>query len=117
MLDFVISWPISSNQYYSRNNWTSVKGRVWRDRTLGEIWSQTGGRKPEPLIGPVKIVYEIWLPNDRRRRDIRNHTGKHLDDLLTKAGVWEDDSQIWECVERRCGKNGKGKVHITIEEI
>lgn len=42
------------------------------------------------ITGPVKVTY--WLcPPDRRARDADNVL-KSLNDALTKAGVWEDDS-------------------------
>lgn len=41
---------------------------------------------------PIKVYIELY-PSDRRRRDIDNLL-KPLLDSFTKAGVWNDDSQI-----------------------
>ena len=118
MFAITVPWPISANAYYTRGkSWISQKGRIWRDLAIGQIWDQTGGRRPVPLVGRVSLTFEIWMPDDRRRRDLDNYTGKHVIDMLTKSGVWEDDSQVWEIHQYRRGKRGRGEIRIEIKEI
>ena len=54
-----------------------------------------GRKKPQgiPARGPLEVLVRL-CPPDNRRRDEDNFAGKALFDALTKAGVWNDDSQI-----------------------
>lgn len=47
-------------------------------------------RKRFPLCGPLVVKFEVFPP-DRRRRDFDNIL-KTVQDALTKAKLWEDDS-------------------------
>lgn len=65
--------------------------RAWMNRAVSTL---TAGRPEEwePLAEPVGIYAEICFP-DRRRRDLDNVL-KPLNDVITRAGIWEDDSLI-----------------------
>lgn len=63
----------------------------------------------------LRIHVQLYPP-DRRRRDMDN-AWKVIGDALTKAGVWQDDSQIRsKLIEWREPVKG-GKVFISIERF
>lgn len=66
------------------------------------------------LNSKLSVFIEVFTP-DRLRRDLDN-IFKCLLDALTKAGVYADDSLIWELSAKKCGvdplKNGFLKIHI-----
>lgn len=112
---FVLPWPISANVYYSKNKrYRSANGRVWAEDMGAAIWRQCGSARPEPLIGRVAIYSEIWLPDDNRRRDLDNFTGKHIQDMYQFVGVIGNDTDIKEDHRywRSKYKNGALVVHI-----
>ena len=65
-----------------------------------------------PIVGRLEVHIKLYPP-DRRLRDIDNHI-KAIFDLLTKANVWEDDSQVDVLHVKRCDIVKKGKVEIEI---
>ena len=65
-----------------------------------------------PIVGRLEVHIKLYPP-DRRLRDIDNHI-KAIFDLLTKANVWEDDSQVDMLHVERCDIVPKGKVEIEI---
>lgn len=111
--------PISFNQYKDRRQFTTKKGRIWRDVTIQDIWNQCGRRKPKPLIGRCSLSFELWMPEDNRKRDADNYAGKHVIDCLVKAGLIEDDntSHIAEYHVYHRGKAGKGWILVSLIEI
>jgi Holliday junction resolvase RusA-like endonuclease len=115
----VLPWPLSFNAYKDRMQHTTKAGRIWRDLTIGTIRAQCGGMTPEPLIGRVAIYWELWAPEDNRRRDLDNFTGKHVLDAVVKAGVMSDDNVSVVVEEHKYyrGKNGKGGLIITVMEV
>lgn len=115
-------WPVSANVYYNRQGRTSEKGRIWRDCIVDEVWQSMGAgpvgwKKPVPCMGKVAVNWEVWMPNDKRRRDQDNFTGKHCLDVLAKASLIHDDCQVWEEHKYQRGKSGHGCVIMTVHEI
>ncbi len=111
--------PISYNTYAGRvKSQTSKRGRIWRDETVETIYRQCGG-KPEPLVGRCAIYWELWMPDDRRKRDPDNHTGKHVLDAIVRAGIIPDDHAGFVTEEHKYmrGKHGKGCLVVTAMEI
>lgn len=83
-----------SNRYIRRRGGKVFKPprvRNWEVRALWEIKEQYAGK---PLEGKLSVYVELILPN-HRRRDIDNML-KSLWDVLEKAGVIVNDSQIYE---------------------
>lgn len=68
-----------------------------------------------PYIGPVAVVME-WAPPDRRKRDFDN-VWKTLGDALTKAGIWLDDSQVFDFQAIRKANVKGGSVVVTVQSI
>jgi len=89
---FTLPFPVSVNRY-----WRTFRGRVIVS-AIGrqyqkDVASAVAGIMPaKPIEG--RIAVEILLhAADARRRDIDN-SAKALLDAMTKAGIWQDDSQI-----------------------
>lgn len=88
IVTLTLSYPPSANSI-----WRNVKGRTlkseayraWLNIAKGEVLIQRPGR----VVGRYHM--RLFLtPPDRRRRDLSN-TLKATEDLLTQAGVIEDD--------------------------
>ena len=67
-----------------------------------------------PLSGRLGYHLLLCAP-DRRVRDLSNHQ-KAVEDCLTKALVWEDDSQV-DYIEIFRGATGPGTATITIWDL
>lgn len=96
MISIKVPWPISVNAAYRtfRNRMIlSREGRDYKDTCIQHIMVERHFTLAEfPLRGRLKVVYEVYQP-DNRRRDLAN-LDKLLSDCMTTAGVWVDDSQI-----------------------
>jgi crossover junction endodeoxyribonuclease RusA len=68
----------------------SKKGREYAEAVSTSV--NAAGLTTTPLAGRLEVTILLCAP-DRRRRDVDNYS-KAVLDSLTKAGVWEDDSQI-----------------------
>jgi Holliday junction resolvase RusA-like endonuclease len=112
-----LGWPISFNAYKSKGPYPCKEGRIWRDTVRDEIWKPLGGKPPEPCIGKVAVWWEIWPPDDKRKRDIDNFTGKHCLDALEHAKIFRDDSQVAMEVKIKRPKWRTGRVIVTVHEM
>jgi crossover junction endodeoxyribonuclease RusA len=79
------------------------------------MWQAKAQRANVGLVGPLVVDIFAHVP-DRRKRDLDN-LWKVLGDALTKAGVWKDDSQIWELHLKRGPVFAGGKVEVVILEL
>lgn len=90
-----LPWPPTANTYYRRRRgrkgmFISAKGEQFAAAVAKEVSRRRARRKP--LAGRLGVRI-LACPPDARARDIDNLLKPTLD-ALTKAGVWEDDSQI-----------------------
>ena len=93
MLEITLPWPPSLNSYWrsvpGKGVLISKDGRDYRERIIAmavaQKWQSFGSQR-------IKVEIEAWMP-DRRKRDLDNLL-KSVLDCMTKAGVWDDDSQI-----------------------
>lgn len=96
MISIKVPWPVSVNAAYRtfRNRMIlSRQGRDYKDTCIQHIMVERHFTQADfPLLGRLKVVYEVYQP-DKRRRDLAN-LDKLLSDCMTSGGVWEDDSQI-----------------------
>lgn len=67
------------------------------------------------LTGKLHVEIDVYPP-DRRRRDLDNLC-KTLFDGCTKAGVWEDDSQIHKLVVEKMDVVKDGRVSVRVTTI
>lgn len=107
-----IPFPPSVNHYYQRfRNHVTIgkRGREYRNSVVELLGPMT------PRKGRLAVVL-VLCPPDRRRRDIDNFQ-KGLFDALTKAGVWEDDSQVdFLCVIRGAIDRSGGSVLFAVDD-
>lgn len=88
----------------------SKDGRVWYAAALSAV--KIPGHIP--LSSRLSVTLDLYFPT-ARRCDIDNRTKGALD-VLTKARIWEDDSQIDELLVRRIGidrENPRAEVQIS----
>lgn len=103
MIHFNLPYPPTVNTMYPGNGkrrWLSKRGRAFvqavgrhvRDgRMMGPI--RIGGEIPaQALHGRLGLKLTL-CPPDKRKRDLSNCV-KAVEDALTKADLWLDDSQI-----------------------
>jgi crossover junction endodeoxyribonuclease RusA len=114
MFEITLPIPPSANMLFP----TGLHGRRFPSSAYKQ-WQKDAGREiktqPEKLIGPLQAEYSYAFP-DRRKRDIANFE-KAVTDLLVKAGVMHDDSQIDVMVLRRLPLSCEPRVFIKIEAI
>lgn len=81
----------------------------WKELVCWEAKKQWKG---EPIQGPVKIQFEIFF-KDKRRRDISN-TLKLMEDALEEI-VYIDDKQIYFETIIRNFSSSNPRIEISIE--
>jgi len=94
----------------------STEGQAFQ-KAVAWFWSRHyGGFPPEPLTGRIRLLLVVHMPRSARS-DISNRL-KPLEDALTAAGVWLDDSQVDdERLLRGDVIPGTGAMDVTIESI
>lgn len=115
MIKLRLPWPPSINTYwrmFQNRMIISAAGREYAETVAYEIKQQ---RSHATLTGRLSVAITATMP-DKRRRDIDNLIKVSLDSL-TKAGVWEDDSQIDELAILRSGVTKPGWLDVTVCEI
>ncbi len=99
-----LPWPPSVNNYWHNRTagkpprtfvqtYLGREGKAFRRDVLAAVLEQL----PE-MRAPSRDRLRVWITAtmpDRRKRDLDN-LGKATLDALTHAGVWEDDSQIYD---------------------
>ena len=88
----------------------SKEGRAWYAAAIESV--KIPGHLP--LSGRLSVAIDLFFPT-ARRCDIDNRTKGALD-VLTKARIWEDDSQIDAILVTRTGidrDNPRAEVYIT----
>lgn len=118
MLTLTLPWPPSVNNLYATVNGRrvlSANGRAYHKAVLGAVLEQVGlqGR-----FGKKRVSYfaRVSPPDAHRRRDLSNLI-KSMEDALTHARIWDDDSQVDRLTIVRGAPLVGGSVLIQIEEI
>ncbi|HDG1688284.1 TPA: RusA family crossover junction endodeoxyribonuclease [Kluyvera cryocrescens] len=118
-MKLVLPFPPSVNTYWRAPNsgllkgrhLISQKGREFQSAACAAIIEQLR-KLPKPPSEHAAVEITLYPP-DQRGRDIDNYN-KALFDVLTHAGVWEDDSQVKRMLVEWGPVVPKGKVEITI---
>lgn len=109
-------FPPSVNNYYvktQRGLFISQKGRKFRDQLVKDAHEQLGGM--DPIECKVRIDVVAWVP-DNRKRDLDNLV-KPIQDAISHAHIWGDDSQVDQLVVYRGEKAApNGALYIRISE-
>jgi len=116
-LNLTIPWPPTVNTYYRAINRgrfatqiLSKKARQYKKDVLRSVQVNLG-----PLTG--RLALTIYLhPPTKHKIDIDNRV-KAVQDSLTAAGIWLDDSQIDELTVYRCDIIKGGKAVVKVKEI
>lgn len=91
----------------------SERGRRYRREVIDQVRQQGQPRMSSGVR--LALVLEAWPP-DRRVRDLSN-LPKALEDALTHAGVWADDSLIDELHVYRRSPRKPASVDVTITAL
>lgn len=112
----VLPWPPSNNHYY-----TVARGRKIlspEGRAYGEAAALAcaGQKRPvQPLSGRLGVEVLV-SPPDRRRRDLDNML-KPVLDVLTRAGVIEDDGLIDNLWIVRQAPSDGGFIQVSVRVL
>ena len=89
---FTLPFPPSVNNLYA-----TVMGRKVLSKRGREYHAEVATamvRQQYLRFGAQRVGYRVTVfPPDRRRRDLSNLV-KAMEDALTNAGLWDDDSQV-----------------------
>lgn len=110
---FKLPWPPSANLI-----WRTTRNMTYLSKTYKDFLRSAAGailcQKPRDLFitEPVRVEIILYPPRSFRF-DIDNRI-KPLLDVLTRAGVWKDDSLVHELTVRRAEvkKNGLALVYL-----
>jgi crossover junction endodeoxyribonuclease RusA len=107
-------FPPSINTVYTvhRNRKImSAKGRDYKYEV-----SQLLGKDREPYKGPISCTYRFYR-GDRRKYDVSNYV-KVIEDCITDANYWVDDSQVVEMHIFKCEIDRENpRVEIEVVEL
>lgn len=106
-----LPYPPSINHYYgllrSGGKYIKKAGLDFRLAVKLAINGNSFGAKP------LSMIVDLYQ-KDRRLRDYDNPL-KALNDALTKAELWLDDSQVNECLVRKRGLDAEKKGYCEVE--
>lgn len=114
LLKFTVPLPPSSNHRLMATKNGLIKAplyRRWMDSTAEDLSASFEGCPPR-LEGRLMLYVEVVFP-DRRKRDIDNVL-KSLCDVLTKAEVYKDDSQLDVITVRRSEVQKPGELRCAL---
>ena len=114
-LTLLLPWPPTANNLYFNSprggRCLSPLGRLYAIRVGLEV------RKHRNAFGTDRLSLSITAnPPDRRRRDLSN-LPKCLEDALTKARIWADDSQVDDLRVIRGEPTPGGSLTVTIARM
>lgn len=112
-----LPWPPTANhiwQHARRMNYLSKEYKSFLELTFFSVRSQLP-RKHKPLEDEVRVTILLFPPTNRKY-DVDNRV-KPILDALTKAGVWEDDSQVRTLTVSKCFRRDdeEPEAIVTIE--
>lgn len=120
-LAFVLPMPPSVNALYGAAangaKFLLPEQRQFRSAVIGIVRGAMRGdqERAEPLAGRLEMRVTLYYAN-RRRTDTSNRL-KSLEDALTHAGAYHDDSQIDRHVVERVIRVGEEECAVTLREI
>lgn len=115
MIQLLLDYPPSVNHLYIHGTAKKIKteeAREWEKAALYDIKNQTHGKLINDDCDTINI---ILLRADKRRADYDNPL-KEINDVLKKAGLIKDDSQI-TCAVVLKGDSDTGKNYIRVSLI
>ena len=114
-----LPFPPSINAYHRHivlrgtpRTLVSAAGRKYQNDVMFAVLACEPKRAA--MLGRLSVTITLRMP-DKRRRDVDNYC-KALLDSLTKAKLWEDDSQIDELYIQRHGIVKGGEAVVFVKE-
>ena len=111
---YQLPYPPSVNHIYSRTRrgglMLNPKAKAYREEVIYTI-----GKGHTTLTGRLRVNVDAYMP-DKRVRDLDN-IFKSLNDAMSHAGVWADDSQIDDLRVVRRGVESPGRVVVSIYQM
>jgi len=96
MITLTLPWPPTVNTMFptsrSGHRFLSKRGKEFAVAVMKAVMLDRRGCTTKPETGRLAYRLSAWPP-DKRTRDLSNLL-KSVEDSLTKAGVWLDDSQV-----------------------
>ena len=116
MITLTLPYPPTVNHLYSVVNGRKVlsaKGREYIRQVHDTVRNQLGACR----FGAARISYTVNVyPPDNRRRDLSNLV-KAVEDALTKAGLWDDDSQVDHMTWQRGPASKGGSLFMVVADM
>lgn len=119
-----LPFPPSVNHYWASRvaggarkfvqTFIGTRGKEYRASVIAAVRTRWPDLR-QPLKCRLSVKIDVYPP-DRRTRDLSN-LPKAVEDALTHAGVWVDDSQIDELLIVRKAVISPGHLELTIEKI
>lgn len=107
--------PFKKNGRVLAHQVLSKRARIKRDELVACIWKQLSGR-PQPMKGPVALQVMIY-PRNKQTADADAYA-KQTMDVLTKAGVYDDDKQVERMTfERHPVPEFPGRMIVEVWEL
>lgn len=115
MITLTLPMPPTINHYYGQRprggRYIKPAGIEFR-KIVADLVAEAGHKTLEGRIALFAVIH----PATRARQDLDNRC-KALQDALTHAGVWLDDSQIDELTLVRSWVIKGGQVRVVITEV
>lgn len=112
---YTLPFPPSANNLYPTRRGRRVLSEAGKAYHLAVLCAVRAARKTS-IAGPVSLAILVYEP-DRRRRDISNLV-KVIEDGLTRAGAWGDDSQVADLhIARKGVDRERPRVDVVVTEI
>lgn len=114
----ILPFPPSLNHTYNPSPTKGLRlseaGLAYKKEVGQLVMTQRRGR--EPLTGRLRLWVELHAP-DHRRRDLSNFAFKLVEDALTEALVWNDDSQLDDIRATRGSVSTPGYLAVLIDRM
>lgn len=116
--DVCLPYPVSVNSLwrpYRGRFVLSERARAYKAKAVALVRAQARSRGVRMFTRPVRLTLQIFPP-DNRKRDIDNLV-KIVQDTLTTAKLWQDDSLVSELHVFRMGETKQGVCLVKVEEM
>jgi Holliday junction resolvase RusA-like endonuclease len=110
-----LPFPISVNAMFADGKTRRHKSQRYAD-WLAEASYALKSQRPQTVLGPVTLLYEVQEGKDNRRRDIGN-LEKGCTDLLVYYGIIEADHDLIVREIRMIWNKDVQGVRVTIQSV
>lgn len=108
--------PVSGNHMWKRSGRSVYLVPKARDYYNQVAFTVRANSHAVNFSSALKVSMQVYPP-DKRKRDLTNLL-KVIEDALTKAGVWQDDSLVHDLAVKKMGVDkGCPRIEIHIETL